>query len=255
MNGEPSIGERDIDPSSLTTAQLLREVGSLKELVMAQIESIKTSIIVAHDDMVRVPTEVQKQVGNLKELIEDRLDRANKENALVRTIIETRLDGMDKAIELLQSGADKFPRLVDEKITALERLHEEKFASIQKQFEERDTRTEQSSKDSKVAVDAALQAQKESAVAQNQSNAASITKSEAGFIKQIDQLTVLIQTMTKAFDDKINDLKDRFNRGEGRGEGVKETKTVQLESNKFLIGVLGLLLAVLAFIVGRGGIH
>src|SRR6185369_6029345 len=128
-----------------------------------------------------------------------------RENLWLREVLETRLNGMDKAIELLQATADKFPARIDEKIVSLQQVHEEKFNSIQVQFKERDVRTEQTSKDSKVAIDAALQATKESSVEQNKSFALATAKSEAGFSKQIDQLGVLIQTMTKAFDDKIDD--------------------------------------------------
>lgn len=63
-----------IDPTTLNTAQLLREVGSLKELLEARIEAVEKGIHVAHDDYVRVPTEVQKQVAALKELLETKIE-------------------------------------------------------------------------------------------------------------------------------------------------------------------------------------
>ena len=87
----------------------------------------------------------------------------------------------------------------------------EKFRSIEVQFKERDTRTEQTSRDSKVAVDAALSAQVKSVDAQNISNSLAISKSEAGFTKQIDQIGALIQATGKATDDKIDDIKTRLN--------------------------------------------
>ena len=61
-----------IDPSSLTTQQLWREILNLRELLESRIISIEKSIEVAHDDLVRVPTDVQKQVGNLKELHDEK---------------------------------------------------------------------------------------------------------------------------------------------------------------------------------------
>lgn len=60
------------DPSSLTTQQLWREIQNLKELLISQIHGIEKSIEVAHEDLVRVPTDVQKQVGNLRELHEEK---------------------------------------------------------------------------------------------------------------------------------------------------------------------------------------
>jgi len=146
----------------------------------------------------------------------------------LREVIQTRLDGMDKAIELLQATSDRFPARIDEKILSLARVHEEKFDSIRQQFIERDVRTEQTARDSKVAVDAALQAAKEAVGEQNKSSALSIAKSETATMKQIDQLGVLVQTATRALEDKIGDIKDRLTRIEGKGEG----QTVQTHSSQ-----------------------
>jgi hypothetical protein len=120
-------------------------------------------------------------------------------------------------------------------------VDDEKFRSIELQFIERDKRTEQLSLADKTAIAAALQAQKEQAVAQNQSNAAATAKSEANFTKQIDQISTLIQSTAKAQDDKTNDIKDRLTRIEGTAVGTKETKTTQLDSNKYIMSIIALL--------------
>jgi len=150
-----------------------------------------------------------------------------REIATTKEIISTRIDAMDKAIDLLQKFADKQPTTmtVSQQVIALDQLLQEKFRSIEKQFIERDSRTEQTSRDSKVAVDAALQAAKEAVAEQNRSNALAIAKSEATFTKQIDQLGTLINAMEKGFDGKINDIKDRITSSDGRfisSEGQKK---------------------------------
>jgi len=66
--------QHNTDPTALTTQLVWREVGSLKELLEARVAAVEKGIIVAHEDLVRVPTEVQKQVGNLKELLEQRIN-------------------------------------------------------------------------------------------------------------------------------------------------------------------------------------
>lgn len=182
--------EQHPDPSARATENLLREIGSLKELVFTEIDSVKKAVQVAHDDLVRVPTEVQKAVGNLKELLE-------------------------------QSIADEAS------------LRDEKFASVQKQFD-----------GNKTAVDAALAAVKEAG-----------NKTEAGFTKQIDQLVTLFQTGIKGIQGQINDLKARLDRGEGRGEGSKETKVEQRDNSKYILAILALLFSVFMFYVGRGGLR
>jgi len=153
-----------------------------------------------------------------------------REIATAREVIETRLNGMDKAIELLQAASDRYPAFMQQAVGRLQELHEEKFRSIEVQFKERDTRTEQTSRDSKVAVDAALSAQVKSVDAQNISNSLAISKSEAGFTKQIDQIGALIQATGKATDDKIDDIKTRLNSievrtnaFEGRSTGKADT--------------------------------
>jgi len=236
------------DPSLLTTQQLLREISSLKELVFSRFDGFDNARTLLKNS-------IDKHIDHLTELQGSKISATDNASVLIRNVIETRLDGMDKAIRLLQDTADKFPARIDEKISALREVHEQKFAaitethgekfgSIQTQFKERDVRTEQSSKDSKVAVDAALQAAKEAVGEQNKSSALAIAKSENATTKQIDQLAVLIQTMTKGFDDKIGDVKDRLTRIEGKGEGTRTQISTQNTSNQYI----------LAIIVGIGGL-
>lgn len=203
------------------------------------------------DPSLATTRQLHREILGLRELLEVKLGSSIVDAALIRSIIETRLDGMDKAIRLLQDTSDKFPARIDEKITALrevqeeklralETTHGEKFSSIQTQFRERDVRTEQSSKDSKVAVDAALQAAKEAVGEQNKSSALAIAKSEGATTKQIDQLVILIQQMNNAFDDKIGDLKDRLTRIEGGKAGASSLWGILLGG----VGLIGTLLAI-----------
>lgn len=138
----------------------------------------------------------------------------------LRELIEARLHGSDVAVELLRTTTDKIPALIDAAVTRLEEVHEEKFASIQTQFKERDTRTDQASKDSKVAIDAALSAQKESVEKQNTANSLATNKAELAFTKQVDEIGKRIETITKGFDDKIADLKDRLGTIESFAKGA-----------------------------------
>jgi hypothetical protein len=76
MNGEGEKEKvilpdgRDIDPSALTTQMVWRENQSLKELLEARITGVEKGIEIAHQDLVRVPTEVQKAISGLKEVLE-----------------------------------------------------------------------------------------------------------------------------------------------------------------------------------------
>lgn len=166
-----------------------------------------------------------------------------RENQWLREVIEARLDGMDKAIELLRVSTDKYPADMDSKVEHLESLHDEKFRSIESQFRERDVRTEQTSRDAKTAVDAALQAAKEAVGKQNDSFMAATEKSEAATTKQIDQLQRLLDTNQKATDDKITDVKDRITKIEGQASGAAGSWAV-------IVAVVSVGLVVAALIIG-----
>ena len=209
------------------------------------------------DPSLATTRQLHREILALRELLEVKLDSSTEDAELIRKIIETRLDGMDLAIRLLQDTADRFPARIDEKIASLREVqdqktealgakHSEKFSSIQTQFRERDVRTDQVSKDSKVAVDAALQAAKEAVGEQNKSSALAIAKSEAATAKQIDQLGVLFQQTTKAFDDKIGDLKDRLTRIEGGRTGASALWG-------YLAGAAGLLVSIIVLALRLSG--
>ena len=159
---------------------------------------------------------------------------------------------MDKAISLLQAVADRSPSIseVSASVRHLQELHAERFNSIGTQFLERDTRAEQTSRDSKVAVDAALQAAKEAVGEQNKSSALAIAKSEAGTTKQIDQIVVLINTTTKSLsdlltttttslNDKIEDMKSRLTTIEGRSKASGDVWG-------YVVGAIGVFIAMAA---------
>lgn len=233
------------DPSDMTTEALDRAVFGLRELIevklgtLGDIAALNRKVIETRiDDMDRATLA-------LRHVLDERLTIIINGT---RGIIETRLDGMDKAIRLLQDAADKFPAGIDEKITSLQAVHDqkfeavaagtnEKFVSIQTQFAERDVRTEQAAGAVKIAVDAALQAQKEAAGEQNRSNTLAQTKSETATTKQIDQIGILIQNNTKSFDDKIGDVKDRVNRIEGGWGGASTAVGYVIAAIGILIGL------------------
>jgi len=173
------IKDKTPDPSTLTTQMTWREIAALKELLSNELDSVKQGIVVAHEDLVRVPTEVQKQVGNLKELLEN-------------------------------------------KIEALEKLDGEKFKAIVRSIEIVEQARVEQKRDTATAVDAALRAAKEAVSELNASNAMAINKSESSMAKQLEQQSVQISTITKAFDEKVADLKDRLARSEGKSTGMKD---------------------------------
>jgi hypothetical protein len=155
------------------------------------------------------------------------VDKA-REIAALKELFRTEITAMKEAVKLLQANADKSPTVavVFEKVISAGEVNDEKFTSIAKQFAERDTRTEQTSRDNKVAIDAALQAQKEA-----------VAKSEVGFTKQIDNILTLISTQQDGAKVQIDDLKNRVGLIEGRSKGVGD-------SWGYVVGAIGMALGV-----------
>lgn len=198
----------------VTLATVYHDVGTLKEIIFTRMDAMDKAVQLFQENLTRVPTDVDKQVSQLGELL------------------ATRLDGMQKAADLVQANVDRHPTLAEKQVQHLREVCEEKFSSIETQFLERDTRTEQTSRDSKVAVDAALQAAKEAVGEQNKSSALAIAKSEAATTKQIDQIVTLINVSNGATNDKIEDIKERITSIEGRSKGIGD-------SIGMIIGIMG----------------
>lgn len=183
----------------------------------------------------------------------------------LRSVFETRLNAMDKASEVLSENVNRVPTLLDRQIQQIKELHGEKFASVEKQlagmisgialqFEERDVRSKASETSASIAVAAALQAQKEAAAAQNDANAAAITKSEASTVKQLDGIMALLASNTKAIDEKIASINGRLDRGEGANTGGRDTREESRSNIGMILAVIGAIVGVVGFVVGLVGV-
>jgi len=253
------------DPTILTTQQLVGAVSSLREILEARILGMEKLI-----------EQLVKQEHGLNTLIENKLEALTQiQNEKFRSIEiqfkerDTRNEQTTRdnrlAVDAALQAAKEAGAAIDEKTAHLQALHGERFHSISTQFIERDVRTEQTSRDSKVAVDAALQAAKEAVGEQNRSSALAIAKSEAATVKQIDQQGLLIQTATGALNDKIEDIKDRLTRIEGMGVGQINAQTasqveksaqqgaqnIQQTSNSLMVAII---VGVVGGIAGIGGL-
>jgi len=186
------------------------------------------------------------------------------------SILEQRLDAIDKATELLNETVNRVPTDVQQAVGNLRELVEEQLKSVQTQFRERDTRQERESRDNKLAVDAAFAAQEKQAAAQNKSNAEAQTKSEAAIKESIDKQSELFQTTTKAITDKVDDLKDTTARDLAAAASSRadlSTRITALEQQKVgagesrtglyaalaAFGVIVTIIVVVATIIASGG--
>jgi hypothetical protein len=142
----------------------------------------------------------------------------------LRELLEARITAVEESAQHRYEHLRRVPTEPDRRVTLLKELFNEKLASVQKQFQERDVRSQASEGAAKVAVNAALQRQK-AAAAQNGSNAAAITKSEAATIKPIDGLLALLNSNTIGTNDKIATITARLDRRDGVGKDGHDTRS------------------------------
>lgn len=173
-----------------------------------------------------------------------------REIAALKELAFNRMAAIEKAVDVAHADLVRVPTDVQQQVAHLRELHDEKFESIRIQFAERDTRTEQTSRDNKVAVDAALQAAKEAVGENNKSFAISAAKQEASTIKQIDQQALLIATVSKTLDDKIGDLKERLTRIEGSGVGVEKYQAAGQTHSSYTLAIIGFCAGTLIGLIG-----
>jgi hypothetical protein len=216
------------DPTLLTTAALTREIAALKELVVTRLDAMDKAQDLFSSNLNRVPTDTDKQIQHLRELVSSEL--LEKEKSLI-----IQLEERDKRFQdIIRQGGQLF---------------EEKFLGVQTQFKERDVRVEQTARDTKVAVDAALQAAEKAVSKQNEAFSASINKSELATSKQIDQQGILISSSTAALNDKIDDIKERLTRIEGAGSGSKSTHDETRSNLAMIVAIISVLIAVTMAVV------
>lgn len=126
----------------------------------------------------------------------------------LKNVIIARMDAKDKADVILADNVNRVPTLLDREIGSLTALIDVKISALQK-IEEQDKIA------AATAVSAALEAAKESVIAQNLTNAAESTKSEATTSKQIADLQALFSVQTNSTTDKIAAGNERLTRLEG----------------------------------------
>lgn len=188
---------------------------------------------------------IQREIAHLSDRVDLRIDG-------VILALEARVDAIDKATTVFSENLVRVPTEVQKAVANLQMLMEEKFAGIQVQFRERDERVKQTALDTKVAVDAALQAAEKAVGKQTEAFALSAAKSEAAFAKQADQQITLAQTTSGALRDQLEDLKARVTRIEAAAQGQTGQKAEQHQSSSLVISVIGIGLAIISVLITVG---
>lgn len=216
------------DPTELTNTavtqskdDLRRELGSAQQLLSERILRVEA---ILRDLDIRTKAETADTVNALEALLVQRITGLEQIMSMLDGVLKNGPKERDDLRERLQTD-------IKVAVDNLQHLHEERFNAIQQQFTERDTRGEQDKKSSKEALDAALLAQKESVSQQNDANTTAATKTETNFTKQIDLVGTQITALDKSLTDRISELKERIDRGEGQDRGQDRALGVPFDAS------------------------
>ena len=156
---------------------------------------------------------MERAVSSIQRDLASRQDTRQREHATLQELVETLLRGESQI-----SG--------------------EKFSSIATQLNLVERQRVEQKKDTKDAVDAALQAAKEAVKEQTTASERAIAKSEAATNKQLEQLNVTFATAIKGVTDLLNDTKERVAKVESIKQGGKETLTGLYALAGFLVTLI-----------------
>jgi hypothetical protein len=234
------------DPTELTNTavtqakeDLRRELAADRELLAERILRAET---ILRDLDVRLQADIADTVNSMEALLSQRIAGLEQIMKMLDGILKNAPQERDDLRERLQND-------IKVAVDNLQHLHEERFNAIQQQFTERDTRGDQEKKASKEALDAALLAQKESVSQQNDANTTAATKTESNFTKQIDLVGTQITALDKSLTDRITELKERVDRGEGSNAGAAGTRSDQRLNIGTLIGIVATLIALVSLVL------
>jgi predicted DNA binding CopG/RHH family protein len=156
--------------------------------IVERLNAMDKAAALLHDNLVRVPTEIDRREDALKELFDTKIDFLKQKIDDVKTFAHTR------------------------ESTGIEVLFAERFKSIELRFSERDLRFSQTELSHQSAIQSAL-------AAVSLAN----DKNEKSFTKQVDAITANIVSNTVNIDTRIEDLKQRITMFEGRNSGVSNS--------------------------------
>jgi hypothetical protein len=131
----------------------------------------------------------------------------------------------------------------------LRELLDARFDKVDQQFDLVERQRVEQKQDTKVAVDAALQAQKEAVREQTLASERAIAKSEAATTKQLEQLGTTFTTALGSTGVTLSDIKERVGRIESVKVGVQENTTHSQQSWGVAVAVASVVIALMAVVV------
>jgi hypothetical protein len=219
------------------------------------------------DPSLRTLQTVQHDIAALEKLINTRLDAMDKELTLFREGITRVPTEVDKGIGNLQARIGETFKLYDEQFRSIGIRFLERDARQELAREDLKARQDQARQDAETRVSAAFAAADQITRLQNETSALAIAKSEAATAKQIEQLQSSLQTAVKTLDSKIDsvdgsldgkvmDVKERCSATDTRvtailasASGQTAAQTTQQSTVGQWVGVIGAAVGIAALLL------
>jgi septal ring factor EnvC (AmiA/AmiB activator) len=189
-----------------------------------------------------VTDQYRRDMHSHRELLETRLEAMDKATELLaatlnhvptetdkavnalRDLLGARIDGMDVATKLLADQVAEVPTATDKAINALKAILLGEITNVRSTSLEKFTAIEGTFASNALALTAALAAQKEAAAEQNKSNTLAITKSEQATKETIAANAAQTTNSLASLAATVADLKDRLVRLEAGGLATRESR-------------------------------
>lgn len=193
--------------------------------------SESASIFPTPDPTVLTTQQLLREITIIRDDLDVRQETRERDLAALKELLVVRIDAIEQATALRRQRVDSLPGDTERQIGHLRELMDEKFSSVGLQFKERDTRSEREARDNKLAVDAAFAAQEKQAVAQNESNALAIAKSESATAETIKTNQELSQSTTGGLGKTLDEVKGQVTTILASGVGAHEVRVDQRATN------------------------
>ncbi len=218
------------DPTVLTTAQLYREIGSLRELIEGEIDSAKDVSQAQLASLNQQFTAVHQSFVGMDERITRQFDAVERQRKEQGEHIET-------SQAFLTAKLDGTAGVISQQ-----------FDSVDKQFQLVEVQRVEQKVDTKAAVDAALIAQKEAVREQTTASERAIAKSETATTKQLDQLGTTFNTAIAGVNVSLTDVKERVGKIESIKIGGQQQTDNSRGQTQTLAAIVGIFLAIISIV-------
>ena len=126
MNGKRVLVKPDPDPTLLTTELVGKAIDALRRELEPRFEGIADATKLLHEDAVRVPTDLQEAIKNLRELLEQKMDTQKAEMVGRLDKLDTQMGERDR--NALQHAAD-VKQWTDQKAADVKEAVKDAFAA------------------------------------------------------------------------------------------------------------------------------